>query len=395
MKDIPISVPANPTKFLDRLRVFIRTEGLSYSTEQTYVGWVRHFILFHHKRHPEEMGTAEIRAFLDHLVLSRNVAANTQRTALNALVFLYKRFLQREVGQVLKVRANRHRRIPVVFSHQEALSVLAQLEGVYKLAVQMLYGCGLRLNEALRLRVQDIDFSMSLVIVRDGKGAKDRRTLLPQSLIEPLLRQIASVKHLHQFDLSNDHGEVYLPYALSKKYPNALSWLPALGMGLSVPLYALGFLLDNLWLAVPCLMVAAMIHYFYLGPMYAVSGGVVDSRMRATSVAITLFVVNLLGYGLGPPIIGVLSTYLKSAFLDAQGLALTLEACKPLISMAPDAKAMLQGAELEALEACSVAEAKGLQWSMVIFSCIYGWAALHYLLAGRTLQRDMVANTQS
>jgi MFS family permease len=187
----------------------------------------------------------------------------------------------------------------------------------------------------------------------------------------------------------------WLADKMSKKYPNALSWLPALGMGLSVPLYALGFLLDNLWLAVPCLMVAAMIHYFYLGPMYAVSGGVVDSRMRATSVAITLFVVNLLGYGLGPPIIGVLSTYLKSAFLDAQGLALTLEACKPLISMAPDAKAILQGAELEALEACSVAEAKGLQWSMVIFSCIYGWAALHYLLAGRTLQRDMVANTQS
>ena len=187
----------------------------------------------------------------------------------------------------------------------------------------------------------------------------------------------------------------WLADKMSQKYPNALSWLPALGMGLSVPLYSLGFLLENLWLAVPCLMIAAMIHYFYLGPMYAVSGGVVDSRMRATSVAITLFVVNLLGYGLGPPIIGVLSTYLKSAFLDAQGLALTLEACKPLISMAPDAKAMLQGAELEALEACSVAEAKGLQWSMVIFSCIYGWAALHYLLAGRTLQRDMVANTDS
>lgn len=187
----------------------------------------------------------------------------------------------------------------------------------------------------------------------------------------------------------------WLADKMSQKYPNALSWLPALGMGLSVPLYSLGFLLENLWLAVPCLMIAAMIHYFYLGPMYAVSGGVVDSRMRATSVAITLFVVNLLGYGLGPPIIGVLSTYLKSAFLDAQGLALTLEACKPLISMAPDAKAMLQGADLEALEACSVAEAKGLQWSMVIFSCIYGWAALHYLLAGRTLQRDMVANVDS
>ncbi|MEP3421959.1 MAG: MFS transporter [Erythrobacter sp.] len=180
---------------------------------------------------------------------------------------------------------------------------------------------------------------------------------------------------------------------ISKKHPNALSWLPALGMGASVPLYAFGFLMENLWLAVPALMIAAMIHYFYLGPMYAVSGGVVDSRMRATSVAITLFVVNLLGYGLGPPVIGVLSTMLKTAFLDGQSLGLTLEACKPLVALAPEAKLALQGAQLEAMEACSSAEARGLQWSIVIFSCVYGWAALHYLLAGRTLQRDMVANS--
>ncbi|WP_108787876.1 MFS transporter [Erythrobacter sp. Alg231-14] len=180
---------------------------------------------------------------------------------------------------------------------------------------------------------------------------------------------------------------------ISKKHPNALSWLPALGMGASVPLYAFGFLMENLWLAVPALMIAAMIHYFYLGPMYAVSSGVVDSRMRATSVAITLFVVNLLGYGLGPPVIGVLSTVLKTAFLDGQALGLTLETCKPLLSMAPEAKSALQGAQLEAMEACSSAEARGLQWSIVIFSCVYGWAALHYLLAGRTLQRDMVANS--
>ncbi|NQX95367.1 MAG: MFS transporter [Erythrobacter sp.] len=177
---------------------------------------------------------------------------------------------------------------------------------------------------------------------------------------------------------------------VSQRYPNALSWLPAIGMGVSVPLYAFGFLVDNLWLAVPALMVAAMIHYFYLGPMYAVSSGVVDSRMRATSVAITLFVVNLLGYGLGPPVIGVLSTVLKTAFLDGYGLSLTLETCKPLLSMAPEAKLALEGAEQSALEACSTSEARGLQWSIVIFSCIYGWAALHYLLAGRTLQRDMV-----
>lgn len=184
----------------------------------------------------------------------------------------------------------------------------------------------------------------------------------------------------------------WLADKLSKRYPNALSWLPAVGMGASVPLYAFGFLADSLWLAMPALMIAAMIHYFYLGPMYAVSGGVVDSRMRATAVAITLFVVNLLGYGLGPLVIGILSTVLKSLFLDGGAAAgLTLEACKPLLALTPDTRAALAGAELAQLKACASAEARGLQWSIVIFACGYGWAALHYLLAGRTLQADMVA----
>lgn len=187
----------------------------------------------------------------------------------------------------------------------------------------------------------------------------------------------------------------WLADKMAQRHPNALSWLPAVGMGLSVPFYAFGFLADSLWLAMPALMIAAMIHYFYLGPMYAVSGGVVDSRMRATAVAITLFVVNLLGYGLGPPLIGILSTFLKTVFLEGYGLGLTLEACQPLITLAPDAKAALAGADLQNLTACSDAEARGLQWSIVIFICGYGWAALHYLLAGRTLQRDMVANTAS
>lgn len=185
----------------------------------------------------------------------------------------------------------------------------------------------------------------------------------------------------------------WLSDRMSRRHPNALSWLPALGMGASVPLYAFGFLTDNLWLAMPPLMIAAMIHYFYLGPMYAVAGGVVDSRMRATSVAITLFVVNLLGYGLGPPLIGILSTFLKTMFLNGEGLGLTLEACKPLIALAPEARAALTGSEAEAFNACTSSDARGLQWSIVIFICGYGWAALHYLLAGRTLQRDMVAHS--
>ena len=135
-----------------------------------------------------------------------------------------------------------------------------------------------------------------------------------------------------------------------------------------------------------------MIHYFYLGPMYAVSGGVVDSRMRATAVAITLFVVNLIGYGLGPLVIGILSTVLKSVFLDGGAAAgLTLEACKPLMALAPETKAAMAGADLARLQACANADAQGLQWSIVIFACGSGWAALHYLLAGRTLQADMIA----
>jgi MFS family permease len=174
----------------------------------------------------------------------------------------------------------------------------------------------------------------------------------------------------------------YLADKLSKRHPKALSWLPALGMGVSVPLYALGFLADNLWLAMPPLMLAATLHYFYLGPMYAVAGGVVDSRMRATSVAITLFVVNLLGYGLGPPIIGILSTFLNDVFLSGAALGLTLSDCKDLTTLAEAQVA-----------ACTSANARGLQWSIIIFICGYGWAALHYLLAGRTLLRDMVAHT--
>lgn len=183
----------------------------------------------------------------------------------------------------------------------------------------------------------------------------------------------------------------WLADRLSQRYPKALSWFPALGLGVSVPFYVAGFMLGNLWLAIPCLMVGAMMHYYFLGPMYAVAGGVVDSRMRATSVAITLFVVNLLGYGLGPLVIGVLSTFLKSMFLDGYALGLTLEVCQPLISLAPDAKAALSGTEAQSLSACTDADALGLQWSMIIFVCIYGWAAVHYLLAGKTLLKDMVA----
>lgn len=227
MDDIPIKLPTYPSRFIDRLRAFIRSQGLAYKTEKTYIFWVLRFIRFHNKRHPEEMNESEIRAFLDHLVVNRNVAKNTQKTALNALAFLYKRFLQRELGDLRIKFASKNRRIPVVFSHHEASTVISALPDKYQIMAKIMYGAGLRINECLRLRVMDIDFEMSMIIVRNGKGGKDRRTLLPQSLVEPLSRQITYVKNLHDFDMANGHGAVYLPHALEKKYSSApfqLGW---------------------------------------------------------------------------------------------------------------------------------------------------------------------------
>ena len=172
----------------------------------------------------------------------------------------------------------------------------------------------------------------------------------------------------------------FLADKMAKRHPTALSWLPALGMGISVPLYAIGYLADNLYLAVPPLMLAALLHYFYLGPLYAVAGGVVDSRTRATSVAIALLVVNLIGYGLGPLVIGVLSTFLKTMFLAGTGMGVSIDACKEISRLSQDA-----------FVACTSSDARGLQWSIIIFICGYGWAAIHYLLAGRTLKKDMIA----
>lgn len=171
----------------------------------------------------------------------------------------------------------------------------------------------------------------------------------------------------------------FLADKLSQRHPNALAWIPAIGMAAAVPFFVTGFLLDNLWIAIPPLMVASLSNSLYLGPMYAVASGVVDSRMRATSVAITLFVVNLLGYGLGPPIIGILSTFLKTVFMDGAGMGLSLEVCRDLTVLG----------EAEAA-ACASADARGLQWSIIVFVCLYAWAALHFMLAGKTLQRDLV-----
>jgi integron integrase len=209
-------------KLFDRVRAVARVRHLSLRTEQAYSDWIRRFILFHRKRHPEEMGTEEIRQYLSHLAVDGNVAASTQNVALCALLFLYRDVLGVELPYVDGIqRAKRPARIPVVFTRAEAAALLSRLSGTYRLIAGLLYGSGLRLMEALRLRVKDLDFGYMEILVRDGKGEKDRRTILPRPLVETLRQQLDGVKVLHEQDLRDGFGDVYLPYALGRKYPNA------------------------------------------------------------------------------------------------------------------------------------------------------------------------------
>jgi integron integrase len=210
------------SKLLGEMRDCIRRKHYSIRTEQAYLDWAKRYILFHGKRHPRELGEREIVAFLNHLAVARHVAASTQNQALNALVFLYKQVLGRE-DLVLKnvTPAKRPQRLPTVFERAEIERLFIHIEGTPKLIAALLYGAGLRLLEGLRLRIQDIEFERSQILVRDGKGAKDRVTLLPPSLVQPLRNQMAIVRQLHGEDLAAGRGEVYLPYALERKYPNA------------------------------------------------------------------------------------------------------------------------------------------------------------------------------
>ena len=223
---MPGPFSSKPKKLLDPLRDAIRIKHYSYSTEKTYVHWAKRYILFHNKRHPAEMGSPEIEAFLSHLAQEANVSASTQNQAFNALLFLYRNVLQIELAiPIHALRAKRAQHLPTVLSKTEVNQVLSGMQGLHQLMARLLYGCGLRLMECLR--VKDIDFEQSQVVVREGKGEKDRLTMLPASLVEPLKAQIAFVKQQHERDLANGYGSVELPYALTPKYSNAdkeLSW---------------------------------------------------------------------------------------------------------------------------------------------------------------------------
>ncbi len=209
-------------KLLDDLVVTIRQRHYSIRTEQAYLGWTCRFLLFLGEKTPESAGAPEISAFLQDLAVRGTVAASTQNQALNGLIFLYGQVLQRPPGDLGDfVRAKRPRRLPVVLGRSEVARLLGQLTGVHHLMTALLYGTGMRLMECVRLRVQDIDFAQGLIVVRDDKGQKDRVVPLPQSLIKPLEQHLDKVRTLHQDDLAKGFGEVFLPDALARKYPNA------------------------------------------------------------------------------------------------------------------------------------------------------------------------------
>src|SRR5437879_2701591 len=216
-----------PKKLLDQTRDVLRLKQYSLRTERSYCDWIERFIRFHYLRHPGEMGASEITEFLTHLARVGNVAAATQNQALSAILFLYQRVLKQDVSWIDDVeRAKKPKRIPVVLTHDEVHKVFAHLRGTPRLMAGLLYGSGLRLMECVRLRVKDVDFGYARITVRDGKGGKDRVTMLPLNLAKALERHLAKVKMQHEEDLAEGFGEVYLPDALERKYRGAArSWV--------------------------------------------------------------------------------------------------------------------------------------------------------------------------
>lgn len=209
-------------RLLDRVCETIRIKHYSIRTEEAYLQWIRRYIRFHGRRHPRDLGAEELRLFLTDLAVKRNVAAATQNQALNAILFLYREVLGIQLPWIEDVqRAKKPQRLPVVLTREEVKHILAMLEGTTWLMAGLTYGAGLRLLECVRLRVKDLEFSRGEMLVRDGKGQKDRVTMLPRNLLEPLRTHLARVHVLHEQDVAAGFGRVYLPFALDRKYPNA------------------------------------------------------------------------------------------------------------------------------------------------------------------------------
>ena len=216
------NLPNQEPRLLDQVRAKIRYKHYSIRTEQAYTDWIRRFILHFGKRHPREMGAAEIRQFLTHLAVEGRVSASTQNQARCALLFLYKEVLETELPWLDDVeQAKAPKRLPVVLNRDEVQAILSRLQGTHWLIASLLYGTGMRILECLRLRVLDVDFKRREILIRDGKGNKDRVTMLPVTLVVTLQAHLQKVKALHDSDLAQGFGEVYLPFALDRKYPNA------------------------------------------------------------------------------------------------------------------------------------------------------------------------------
>ena len=221
------SGPTQPPKLLDQVAGKMRLLHYSKRTESAYVDWIKRFILFHNKRHPRDMGAAEIEGFLTHLAVERNVAASTQNQAFAAILFLYQKVLQIELPNINALRARRPEWLPVVLAVEEVRLVIAELEGIDLLMAEMLYGTGMRVLECCRLRVKDVDFARKQILVREAKGQKDRAVPLPTRVEARLHEQVERVRRLHEKDVRAGHGRVWLPYALREKFANAdreLGW---------------------------------------------------------------------------------------------------------------------------------------------------------------------------
>jgi len=215
-------VEKRPKKLLDLVRDTIRIKHYSIRTEKAYIDWIIRFILFHDKRHPKDMGIKEIEEYLTYLAVKRRVASSTQNQAYSAILFLYREVLNKELeGPIDSKRAKKPKRLPTVLTREEVYRVISAMTGIHQLMAKLLYGSGLRLMECVRLRVKDVEFAQDHVIVRDAKGMQDRITLLPASVKSPLADHLSYVRILHEEDLKEGYGCVYLPFALERKYPNA------------------------------------------------------------------------------------------------------------------------------------------------------------------------------
>ena len=222
-----MTILATQPKLLDQVRGKIRVKHYSIRTEQAYVDWIKRFILHFDKRHPRDMGAAQVEAFLTHLAVAGHVAASTQNQAKSAILFLYREVLEQELPWLDNVtQARQPQRLPVVLTQAEVQALLSRLAYTHWLIASLLYGTGMRVLEAARLRVKDVEFSRKEILVRDGKGYKDRVTMLPLALVNPLKDHLKRVKTLHEKELAEGFGKAYLPFALEKKYPNAAAeWM--------------------------------------------------------------------------------------------------------------------------------------------------------------------------